>query len=280
LLPLPGEEAPPEDFLFYFSMDIWGDATHDSLYLAILRSHTVDATSSSTDSIREVLIYNLNDMNDVREIFLTAQNAGEWDCPDPSVAPFPQFVPTCYPKVQSVRFNPSGTRLYMGDHLLNLQGERWDASLRIEIDRVDANGDDMALADWTFSSPAIVYAGDGPDVHNVHPRPGINPSERPSPEVIVSGGQFLNSDQCSAVYAPYADGTSEAPYDLWMQCIDYQFFHIGGNGDSWQTPGTLLTTHNVGQKRQKNIYRSYVTGGLAGTEELLIENACCVDTGL
>ncbi|VUX55296.1 protein of unknown function [uncultured Woeseiaceae bacterium] len=303
LLPLAGEEVPPEDRLTYHSMDIWGDATHDSLYLAIYRHHFVNSVD---ETIVEVLIYNLNDMTDVREIYLTAQNAGEWDCPDPSVAPFPQFVPTCY-GVQGIRFNPSGTRLYIQDNIFDRQDQRWDAALRIDIDRVDAMGVDKVLTDWTFSTPELVYAwgfgaggagGDGDvDLSGILARPDNDPSVLPSPELIAvryldiggdaaSGvGAILDADQCAADYAPLADGTLEAPVDLWRGCLETSTFFAAfnrGGGDSWQTPDALITST---QNRSvdplvDDLYRRYVAGPLAGTEQLLIENAGGADTGL
>ena len=67
------------------------------------------------------------------QIYRQTQATRDWDCPSPSVAPFPQFVPTCY-RPQVIRFNPSGTRLYIQDNIDDLQGQRWDAALRINID--------------------------------------------------------------------------------------------------------------------------------------------------
>ena len=207
LLPLPGEEAPAEDSLTYRSMDIWGDATHDSLYLAVRLGHTINIGSGTGETIVEVLIYNLNDMTDVREIYLTAQNAGEWDCPDLSVAPFPQFVPTCY-GVQGIRFNPSGTRLYIQDNIFDRQDQRWDAALRIDIDRVDAMGVDKVLTDWTFSTPELVYAwglgadGDGDvDLSGILARPDNAPSVLPSPELIAARYLDIDGDASSGVGA-------------------------------------------------------------------------------
>ncbi len=294
LLPLPGEEVPPEDSLTYRSMDIWGDATHDSLYLAIYRRHFVNSVD---ETIVEVLIYNLNDMTDVREIYLTAQNAGEWDCPDASVAPFPQFVPTCHGPA-GLRFNPSGTRLYIRGENCCI-GSIGHLLLRIHIDRVDAMGVNRALTDWTFSAPELVYAETDISV-GMLARPDNDPSLLPSPEFLAiryldssipsngasNGiGAILNADQCAADYAPYADGSSEAPFDLWRGCLDGNTFFAafnGSGGDSWQTPDALLASR---QNRsfdplRNDLYRLYVAGPLAGTEQLLFENAGGADTGL
>ena len=52
LLPLPGEEVPPEDSLTYRSMDIWGDATHDSLYMEVRLGHGINVSSGTGVSCR------------------------------------------------------------------------------------------------------------------------------------------------------------------------------------------------------------------------------------
>lgn len=126
ILPLPGEEADPEDYLFYFSIDIWGDANHDSLYVTMLRQRSFNSVPNAGEGTRVALIYDLNDLidvtafsdaPDVREIYNEGsgdwQDADELDC---SSVDFPQFVPTCY-RPQTIRFNPSGTRLYIHDNI-------------------------------------------------------------------------------------------------------------------------------------------------------------------
>ncbi len=294
LLPLPGEEVPPEDSLTYRSMDIWGDATHDSLYLAVRLGHEINVGSGTGEVLVEILIYNLNDMTDVREIYLTAQNAGEWDCPDASVAPFPHFVPTCYGPA-GLRFNPSGTRLYIRGENCCI-GSIGHLLLRIDIDRVDAMGVDKVLTDWTFSTPELVYTGTDGEPNGTLARPDNDRSLLPSPEFLAiryleiggdasSGiGAILNADQCAADFAPYADGTSEAPFDLWRGCLEGNTFFAafnGSGGDSWQTPDALLASR---QNRsfdplRVDLYRLYVAGPLAGTEQLLFEKAVGADTG-
>ena len=47
LLPLAGEDVPAGDQLYYFNLDIWGDDSHDALYLAASR-----AQSFGPDQIR------------------------------------------------------------------------------------------------------------------------------------------------------------------------------------------------------------------------------------
>ena len=75
ILPLSGEEAEAGDNLFCFSMDIWGDATHESLYMTVLRMRSFNSGPNAGGGTREALIYDLNvltDLNalpDVREIY-------------------------------------------------------------------------------------------------------------------------------------------------------------------------------------------------------------------
>jgi len=302
LLPLAGEEAPAEDYLYYFSMDIWGDATHDSLYLAITRLQLINATPSTADeAIKELLIYNLNDTDDVREIYLTAQDAGEWDCPsDPDIVPYPQYFPTCY-RPQGIRFNPSGTRLYFEDNINDRQGQRWDAALRMNIGRVDLLRDPLPLDNWTFSAPELVYTGSGDQTAGgMLARPSGNPYIAPSEEEPSSAeyiairhtdrtekntlrtGDLLDADTCVDKYVIYADGTNNSPGNfLWGECLDtgkfFAAFNHGG-GDSWQSPEALLTS-TLGNRGFYDIYRRYVTGGSAGTEEILIEHARGADNG-
>lgn len=284
ILPRNGEEVPAGDYLYFFSMDIWGDATHDSLYLMTTRLHVFGP--GPEDVIEELLIYDLNDMTDVREIYRSAQAAGEWTCPDPDVAFYPQFVPTCY-RPQTIRFNPSGTRLYIEDNIDDTQGQRWDATLRIHIDRINAETGGVAdLADWEFSAPELVYTG-GPSGNLARPDM-LDPSILPSQEFIAIRygdiGVLLDADQCATDtdYADYADGSVLLDSNLWQECQDPEtitilssYLHEGG--DSWQSPDALLFSRLV--KRHYDIYQRYITGEFAGTEQLLIENGRGADTG-
>ena len=315
ILPLAGEEALLGDYLFYFSKDIWGDATHDSLYLTTYRIYEINSGPDAGGGTRDLLIYDLNDLTgnlagpapDERLLFHLskipgAENLyGDWldadpmnlqDCP---TVGYPQFVPTCY-RPQGIGFNPSGTRLYIGDNIDDPQGQRWDAALRINIDRVDAMGVKKALAKWTFSAPELVYTGRGRGSSGrIAPtgalsRPDDDVSVLPSPEYVAvihrDGGSItevaaiLNADQCASDFAPYAGGNLEGLPDLWQGCVDNSTFFTGnlpGRGTSWQSPEALLKSSF--QDPETDIHRVYVTGALAGTEQLMIETARSGDTG-
>ena len=71
------------------------------------------------------------------------------------------------------------------------------------------------------------------------------------------------------------------PDDVWMAYINTSLVgHTGfGNGQVWQTSETYLFDRNAKRGRGE-IYRITVTGPLAGTEELLIEDGRGIDTGL
>jgi len=304
ILPLAGEEAPPGDNLFYFSKDIWGDATHDSLYLVILRIYSINSGDDAGGGTRDALVYDLNELTgdpadpapESRLIFHEWVSAGgkfeygDWLDADPTTLPdcstvaYPQFVATCY-RAESLRFNPSGTRLYLQRNINDSNGQRWDGTKRIHIDKTA--GPD--LADWDLTGPELVYTGTSEfEPVGMLARPDADVSLLPSPEIIGMGyldrsgnntvgvGAFLNADHCALLYAPLSGGDLSGMPDFWMQCIDNQLLN-GDRGTSWQSASTYLTSNRG--KRQHDIYRRYVTGMLAGTEELLIENGRGPDTG-
>lgn len=286
LLPPDGEELPAADHLYYFSLDIWGDATHESLYLAVGRHHRFGPDPG--DKLEELLIYNLNDMTDVREIYHSEQLAGNWSCPD---VEYSQFVPSCY-RFQGFRFNPSGTRLYISDNFDDNQGQRWDGVVRLHIDRIDLEtADDLPLADWTFSTPELVYTATDSTARGMLARPDfVDPSQLPSQEFIAvrysNNAVLLDADQCVSDYAPYAGGSEPLDPNFWHACLDSEtstvmstFLH--GGGDSWQSSEALLTSLPVSKgSYHYNIYRRNISGVDAGTEQLLIEWASGADTGL
>ncbi len=286
ILPLVGEEAPQGDWLGYNSLDIWGDATHDSLYLVTKRNRTFGPDINSGAGSLETLVYDLNALTDtdaspdVREIYYEDTvswggipdwlDAVELDCNSVSVF-FPQFVPSCY-RPEEIRFNPSGTRIYIEGKLFLADGRREYSVMRINID--SSGGPD--LADWTITGPEMVYV-DGP--RNARPRPNNDPLQLPSPEIVIASGQFLNADECAEDYAFYADGNNEPLLSIWPECIVPSLL-AGGNARSWESPDSYLFDRLAPQGRGRyNIYRIYVSGALAGTEVLLIETARFADTG-
>jgi hypothetical protein len=287
-------------------LDIWGDATHDSLYLATKRNRTFGPDINSGSGSLETLVYDLNALTDtnaspdVREIHYEDtfpwggvpdwQDAVELDCNSVSVS-FPQFVPACY-RPEEFRFNSSGTRIYFESKLFLADGRREHAVMRIHIDM----GGGPALADWTLTGPELVYTRTGLSTPLDEPsgmvaRPENDVSVLPSPEYIAVvhgiGGrisdfaEILNANQCASDLAPYAGGNLEAPPDLWLGCVDNSTFFAGslpGRGDTWQSPEALLKSSF--QDPGWDLHRVFVSGGLAGTEQLLIENARFPDTGL
>ncbi len=290
ILPLVGEEAPEDGTLGYSSFDIWGDATHKLLFLVTRRRHGF----ASGAIIAETLIYDLNALTDisavpppdppgVREIYYeNVLNWGgypEWqdadepeDCSDTKFVSFPRFVPSCYRLEGSIKFNPSGTRIYFSGKLFLRDGRREYAEMRINIDWNESS----EPTEWDITGPEIVYVN-GP--RDALPRPGDDPPDLPTPEIVTAGGQFLNADDCAVSYAPFADGNMDLNADFWHACIDTSLV-AHGNARSWESPDSYLFDRLAEKGRGKyNIYRVGVSGGLADTEELLLETARFADTG-
>lgn len=305
ILPLVGEEAPAGDFLSYPDPSIWGDATHDSLYLAIFRGRTFGPDINSPAGDQRAMIYDLNALTDVnatpavREIYSVVSTTGtefpDWHDvvePDCIALAFPRYVASCH-RLEDLRFNPSGTRIYIQGKLFHPDGRRDKAVMRIDLGRQDAMGVTRALADWTITGPELVYLT-GSAVRDAPggwtPRPASDVSMLPSPEYIAvyhrDGGaitevaSIMNADKCASDFAPYAGGDLEAPIDLWVACIDHVNFFTGslsGASDAWQSADALLKSSF--QDPEYDIHRIYVSGALAGTEQLMIETARSANTG-
>ena len=316
ILPLAGEEALPGDELHYEVGDVWGDATHDSLYITVKRQESFNSGPNAGAGTRVGLIYDLNTLTNVNDSpavrtifdqFIPSDEPPEYpnwlDAGDPSTLPdcyaipYPQFVPTCYVVGFRMTFNPSGTHLYLERNLkseLRSEGEVYRGIMRIKTDDMAAG---LPLADWDLSGPEMVYAVDqlfGGETGGAQPRPENDPMRLPSPEYIAMSHNedsdnptsevmmILNADQCAAVYAPYVNGTLEAPSNLWQECKDKSTLSYNGSlpggGWTWQSPEALLKLAYQGDG-VFNIHRFYVSGALAGTEQLVIENAINPDAG-
>lgn len=90
---------------------------------------------------------------------------------------------------------------------------------------------------------------------------------------------ILNADLCVALYLPSMFGDLDERSDLWRDCIDSNFIcGYAGRHAAWQSPEALLVIRSI-PKGRRDLYRIYVTDGMAGTEVLLIENVEGADTG-
>ena len=266
LLPTGDEIIAPEDYLYYGVNDVWGDATHGSLYMTVIRTHVFGP--GREDVIADLLIYNLNNLTDVRVIKHTEGSDWNLNCPD---VDYPQFVMSCYYQLEGVTFNQSGTRLYLGV-MTDTLSENWEGAARIDINRFDLAGVELPLADWVFSAPELVYTGPG-DASGMLPRPAADDRfDLPFTEHIGIGGAILDADLCAAKYAELADGDKYATADLWRNwCV----LNGDGGGNAWQTVDTIL--FNRRHKRNENdLYRRHID---TGVEELLIHNGQGADMG-
>lgn len=308
ILPLAGEEPLLGEQLYYEVGDVWGDATHDSLYITVSRIREHNSGPYAGKNFRDSLIYDLNDLTDisavppplapdVRTIYHHLGTNGEtpesWEWLDGTIpttlaecgdALYPQFIPTCY-GAAGPKFNSSGTRLYFSQGvrgpLEDSQVTLWGATIRIDIDRETVGPD---LADWIIGGPELVavvdFRGSGGPT-DLSPRPDVDPSTLPEPEIVARKDHFLDADQCAAQYAPFDDGNTLLSDDFWVACIDTSLFgHTGfGNGQVWESSNTYLYDRNA-KHGSANIHRTTISGGSAGIEELLIENGRGMDTGL
>jgi len=279
ILPMAGEEPLAGDQLSYGVGNVWGDATHNSLYITVRRFHYFNSGPNAGAASQSMSIYdlntltNVNDSPDVRTI-TNKSHASDgslesfiWlDAGDPSTlpdcfnVPYPHFVPTCNTD-SPMHFNPSGTRLYFGSALEDAyrtsNSEQWGTAMRIDIDKETAGPN---LVDWIIGAPEIVYSvkyESGVETGGELPRPDTNRYALPSPEYILMGQNdgtnfptkifqmFLNADQCADLFAPNASGLLDAPTDLWESCKDESTFNfytwdLPHGAYHWESPEALL----------------------------------------
>ena len=114
------------------------------------------------------------------------------------------------------------------------------------------------------------------------PRPDSEPYTLPIPEIVARQDRYIDADLCAAQYAPFADGNTWLPDNLWTACLDTSLLgHSGfGNGQVWESADTYLFDRNGKVNSGGEIYRMTITGPYAGTEQLLIKGSRAVDTGL
>jgi len=311
---LPGVALLPGDNMYYEVQDVWGDADHDSLYIAVMRIRDYSEGEYAGSSTREFLIYDLNDLTNNRTIYRQVNTPSElidWDRPaqtaawlteSPETGPnpinfqdcttvqYPQFSPICY-STGFMRFNPSGTRLYFDQglrwQLQDSDVNLWQSTMRLNLNRLDdVTGDELPVAGWNIIGPEMVavrdHSGSGGWGEDAIARPGTARYTLPTPEIVAAGGQFYDADQCVSLYSPYTDGNTGLTDYHWELCNDDSLFANGANPGAWDSPDSYLTTRfAVKGKNYREIYRVHVvvSTGDAGTEELLIVNGADPDTG-
>jgi hypothetical protein len=166
----------------------------------------------------------------------------------------------------------------------------------LRIDIVSKNGaEDPGL--WTFGEPKLVLAGersseaDYSEPFAVKAQPSRNRFELPAPEYVIVGyfdrtgrhtvhrTEVLDADHCVSTYETLADGATDGNSDLWMECLESSDFYTDHAGGTWGSFNTWLDGVRQSNKRV-DIYRHYVTGSLAGTSELVLEDGQSPDAGL
>jgi hypothetical protein len=74
ILPLAGEKPLLGDYLYYEVGDVWGDATHDSLYITVLRVDSFNPGTDTETGARNGSIYDLNTLNNENDSTLTTEH--------------------------------------------------------------------------------------------------------------------------------------------------------------------------------------------------------------
>ena len=296
-LDLGDNALPPADNLNYF-LDVWGDSTHEELYLVAWRIYTNNTTANG-EGEHSLWIYNLNDPSDKRELYLSAQSANSWVCPPGTSNP--EAVAGCYGP-ESPKWNPTGTALYLLNELYSPGPEptsesvRWTGAVRLQISRLGT------LGTWAISPPEIVYTG---RTNNTAGEPG-GTAARPRPEEFVcstSSGHcdlilvsddsnvtttrrgMLDVEACVSWFNP---PVTVGPND-WLNCMVVEDPYTGDSfdlantvggtwhgGGSWQSPDDVL--HVLREKRRKtSVFRTNIHNGVSTK---LVDDARFLDTGM
>jgi hypothetical protein len=284
-----GDPGVPDGHnLLYSSGDVWGNSTHDELYLVLRRVYD-DLDRGGTHTI---LIYDLNNLANNRELFRSEDNPNgwisNWDCP-PGVS-HPQAFAECY-RPEALKWNPTGTAIYMRDTLRPSDtpeiSSYWYAALRLKIPR---GGPSTLISTWNWdiSAPQIVFTGTATETAGdpggiaVMPRPGVAGVSDLLFEDGSPGG-ILDVELCIGLFTPpLNDPDPEIGADHWVNClIDNDpytglSYDLGNAGrGSWLSSSEIL--HDAREKRRLvSIYRTNIYDGVSTK---IIDDAEDPDTG-
>ena len=259
--------VPDGDTLHYSSFDIWGDSDHDELYLVVTRVQG-DTSGGGSHSLR---IYNLNDLSDKRELYLSEDYPGgytsNWSCPEDTA--HPQAVAGCY-RASTPKWNPTGTAIYIQDELQSSYtpeiSSDWGAALRLRIERGGP------ISSWGVSGPQIVYTGtttdttESPSGSYAMPRSGLTGFTDLIFQHAIPRG-MLDVEACVTLFTPsVSDPDPDIAADLWVNClVDTDPFGEGqfDTGDArgiylWLSPTEIA--HHVREKRV-HIYKTNMYTG-------------------
>ena len=268
--------GPDENQFRGYSFDLWGDATHATLYLAVAKKSEPVGGGGSWRS--EHWLINLHDVNDRFKFY----DVSEDDC----IEEFPQSVATCY-SLSNIRWNASGKRLYMEADFNDAQTPYWSGAVRFEVTNT------VGLITAVANRPSLVVIGtrteSTDDPHRVIPRPSprANLEILPSPELVYltyldrlgnnteAAYAVLNADECVDAYQTWEGFDVDS--NLWFETCVLTDYDTTNNlkGEFWQSENTLLGDPVV--NRRHRIMRSNI---LFGTGVELIDRADNPDTGL
>jgi hypothetical protein len=278
--------VPDGDNLGYFFPDVWGSSTHDELYLVMNRNHGHVNGGGSTS----LWIYNLNNLLDKRELFLSVNSSdgwiSNWTCPEG--ATHPEAFAGCY-RPETPKWNPTGTAIYIQDtlHAVDIPEitSNWEAVLRLQITRGEPQ---TSISSWAVSEPQIVFTGtptettSGPGGLAAMPRPG----ETGFGDLIFEDRTprgMLDVEMCVTLFTPPVNDPDPAiAADLWLNCLvdndpyTGSPFNLGNAGrGSWLSSNEIL--HTIREKtRLVSIYKTNIHTGVLTK---LIDDAEGPDSG-
>jgi hypothetical protein len=276
--------VPDGDLLRYVWPDVWGSSTHDELYLVVVRvrSGLIGGGSHS------LWIYNLNDLSDKRELYVSVDNSDGWisnSWPCPADINHPEAVAGCY-RPGNVKWNPTGAAIYIWSGLRPQDAPAitsdWAAGLRLQITR------GVPLSNWSISAPQMVYLGSATETADEPGGIAAMPGRGATGvgDLISQTGDprgILDVETCVTLFTPpIPDPDLGFDADLWVTClVDIDPYSnisldVGDTaGHSWLSSNEFF--YNVREKRQ--LVSIYKTNIHTGESTKLIDDAENPDSG-
>jgi hypothetical protein len=305
ILPESGELGPGEA-VSYFNLDLWKDVETSSTFASVIRRESLDGTPSAYDW----MIYEIDESGGVVGSKLMLENAFDpeslsefsgYGCPGDVI--FPHQTPGCYSMdISGTVWHPSGESLLIrGEQgeIGELPSTAWSSYMRAEVVKRDQDDALLPLEQWSLGDLEMVIVGafSTPADYSEPSAVGVPQADATDPALLgvtyidrtgrhtVAAHTVLNADTCIDEYAAYSDGRTFGPVDpaLWISCAEPGFVvsHLTGRftRGGFQSPEIFLD-RQLSNRGDGSIYRRYITGVLAGTSELLVENGEAPATGL